>query len=60
MTASELPPEAAEADVLEQSAEVRPASDEAPVGGDPSWEADPADVAEQAWSVEDDEEYADE
>ena len=59
MTSSELPPEAAEADVLEQIADVRPAPDEPQIGGEPSWEADPADVAEQAWSVEDDDEYAD-
>lgn len=59
MTSSELPPEAAEADVLEQNADVRPALDEPQVGGEPNWEADPADVAEQAWPVEDDDEYAD-
>ncbi|MFL6164326.1 MAG: hypothetical protein ACJ74U_19165 [Jatrophihabitantaceae bacterium] len=57
MTTSNLPPEAAEADVLEQHAELRPEPDDLPLGGEPNWEADPADVAEQAWSVEDDEEY---
>lgn len=59
MTAAELPPEASEADVLEQHADLRPNAEEAALGGEPTWEADPADVAEQAYVVEDDEEYPD-
>ncbi|HEU5271446.1 MAG TPA: hypothetical protein VFU36_16080 [Jatrophihabitans sp.] len=56
---SELPPEASEADVLEQHAEVRPDPEEPRIIGEPGWEADPADVAEQSLSVEDDDEYPD-
>jgi len=56
---TELPPEAAEADVLEQQAEIRPDTDEPRIAGEPDWEADPADVAEQSLSVDDDEDYPD-
>jgi hypothetical protein len=59
MTAADLPPEASEADVLEQLADLRPDAEEPGIGGEPAWEADPADVAEQAHSIEDDEEYPD-
>jgi hypothetical protein len=59
MTEADLPPEASEADVLEQHADLRPSAEEAALGGEPTWEADPADVAEQAYLVEDDEEYQD-
>jgi hypothetical protein len=59
VTASDLPSEAAEADVLEQQAELRPDPDEPRPVGDPNWEADPADVAEQARAIEDDDEYPD-
>ena len=57
MTAPDLPSEAAEADVLEQQAELRPDPDEPLPVGEPGWEADPADVAEQSRAIEDDEEY---
>jgi hypothetical protein len=59
LTASELPPEASEADVLEQQADIRPSSDEPRIDDEPGWEADPADVAEQSMLVEDDDEYPD-
>ena len=59
MTAADLPAEASEADVLEQQADLRPDAEEPRLGGEPTWEADPADVAEQAYVVEDDEEYPD-
>jgi hypothetical protein len=58
MAVTELPAEAAEADVLEQQAEIRPDADE-PRIGEPVWEADPADVAEQALPVDDEEDYPD-
>ncbi len=53
MTESELPPEAAEADVLEQQLDVlpEPEEQEPPAVAEPSLEADPADVAEQAMPV---------
>lgn len=56
---TELPAEASEADVLEQHAEVRPDPEEPRITGEPGWEADPADVAEQSLSVEDDDDYPD-
>lgn len=56
---TELPPEASEADVLEQHAEVRPNTDEPRIAGEPVWEADPADVAEQALLIDDDDDYPD-
>ena len=60
MTPSELPPEASEADVLEQQAEVRPDPDDQPrIASEPGWEADPADVAEQSLPVEDEDDYPD-
>ncbi len=59
MTESALPPEASEADVLEQHAEIRPEAEGPAPAGEPSWEADPADVAEQSVTVEDDDEYPD-
>jgi hypothetical protein len=59
VTASDLPPEASEADVLDQQVGIQPDPDEPPLGGEPNWEADPADVAEQAWTVEDDDDYPD-
>jgi hypothetical protein len=59
MTEADLPPEASEADVLEQHTDLRPDTEESPIGGEPTWEANPADVAEQAYPVEDDEEYQD-
>jgi hypothetical protein len=59
VTASELPSEASEADVLEQHAEIRPDTDEPSIGGEPGWEADPADVAEQSMPVADEDDYPD-
>jgi len=59
MAVTELPAETAEADVLEQQAEIRPDTDEPRIDGGPVWEADPADVAEQALPVDDDEDYPD-
>lgn len=55
MSEPELPSEAAEADVLEQHADVSTMPEEVHVAGEPSWEADPADVAEQGLAVDDDE-----
>lgn len=54
---SELPPEASEADVLEQHAEVRPDPEEPRITDEPGWEADPADVAEQSLPVDGEDEY---
>ena len=59
MTASELPPEAPEADVLEQQAEIRPDPDEPRIETGPGWEANPADVAEQSIPVDDEDDYPD-
>lgn len=53
MSEPDLPVEATEADVLEQHADVQPDPDETRIGGEPDWEADPADVAEQGITVED-------
>jgi hypothetical protein len=59
MTEADLPAEASEADVLEQHADLRPNAEEPVLGGEPTWEANPADVAEQAYLIEDDDDYPD-